>query len=294
MTAHQTIRRATVPTLMVVALSLLACNLQALIGSAPTPTAEPTSTPAPTETTAAPSIVQNAVMAQQVSGDNFEPVGVTNTFPSNQNVFHAVVTIANAPDNTDFQVNWLASDGTQIGTFDLKSSGSRNLDFSFKPDAGKLPTGKYSVQLLVNGSLATTLEFSVSTVAQTQPTRVQPTIAAKPSGLVGSVTMAKGTQGDDKQPVNPTTAFNNADTFHAVVHVVSAPSNTKFNAAWYVVDVGGSPAANSLINHTEVTTDGTRNIDFTLAPQSTWPVGLYRVEISVNGTVDTVRQFSVQ
>lgn len=273
----------------VLALALLACNVSSMLGSEPTPTPAPTDTPVP------PKIIQNSVMAGDVSGDSFDPVNITNTFPANQGIFHAVLTISGAPDNTDFKVNWLSSDSSQIGTFDLKSGGSRNLDFSFKPDAGKLPPGKYKVEIYVNGALDRTLDFAVSNVAQANPTQAQPTTAAaKPSGLVGSVTMAKNTQGDDKQPVNPTKAFKASDTFHAVVHVVNAPANTKFNAAWYVVDVGGATAPNTLIDHTEVPTEGTRNIDFTLSPQSTWPVGLYRVEISVNGTLDTVTQFSVQ
>ncbi len=106
--------------------------------------------------------------------------------------------------------------------------------------------------------------------------------------------MAKDTQGDNKDPVNPTTVFAPSAIFHAVVEIDKAPANTKFTAAWYVVDVGSAAAPNSAIDSTDLTTDGTRNIDFTLKPASTWPVGTYRVEISVNDVLDTVTTFSVK
>jgi len=231
------------------------------VASAPTPTPRPVN------------IITNAVTAKDVQADNFDPVGITDSFPADESIFHAVVTISGAPDNTDFGVVWLTTSGSKMGSFDLKSGGSRNLDFTFKPDAGKLPAGNYKVEIDVNGKLNRTLNFSVSGTAQAQPT--VPSSGSQPSGYITQVVMAKDTQGDNKDPVNPTEVFASSATFHAVVSIQDAP-------------------ANSLIDSTDLTTDGSRNIDFTLKPNSKWPAGTYRVEISVNGVVDTVKTFSVK
>jgi hypothetical protein len=106
--------------------------------------------------------------------------------------------------------------------------------------------------------------------------------------------MAEDSKGDTKDPVNPTVVFKTTAVFHAIAALQNAPANTKFTAAWYVVDVGSAAPPNSKIDSTDLTTDGTRNVDFTLKPASTWPVGSYRVEISVNGVLDTVKTFGVK
>ena len=290
-------KRAMLLALIVLALSLLACNLSSLLVSESTPTPAPTSPPQPAN------VITNSVTAKGVSGDNFDPVGITDSFPADQSIFHAVVTISDAPDNTQFKVVWLTSDGSSMGDYTLNSSGSRNLDFTFKPNAGKLPAGKYKVEVYVNGALNRTLTFSVGGSAQPQP-QPQPTSAQtqatcpaatpKSSGYINEVIMAEGTQGADKQPANPNTTFKPSAVFHAVVRTQNAPANTNFKATWCVTDVGSATAPNSLIDQTDLSTDGSRNIDFTLSPATTWPVGTYRVLISVNGVVDTVKNFSVK
>ena len=292
--------------IIAVALSLLACNLSSLLASEPTPTPVPPPTPQPTTPPQPVNIVTNAVMAKDVSGDNYDPVGITDSFPANQSVFHAVVTISGAPNNTKFKVVWLTSDSQQMGDFTITSGGSRNLDFTFKPNAGKLPAGNYKVEVYVNEALNRTLTFSVGGSAQPQPTaaQAQPTAAqaspecnpvgTKSSGFISQVVIAQNTQGATKDPVNPTTVFKSSDTFHAVVQTKSAPANTNFKATWCVTDVGSAAAPNSLIDQTDLSTDGSRNIDFTLGPSTTWPIGTYRVLISVNGVVDTIKNFSVK
>ena len=251
-----------------------------------------TPTPAPTATSAAPiNIVTNAVTAKDVSGDDINPVGITDSFPANQSIFHVVVTISGAPDNTNVRVNWLTASSIAMGDFALMASGTRNLDFSFKPDTGKLPPGAYQAQIYVNDVLDRTLSFTVLPPASA-PTPVA--TAPKPSGFIDGVTMATDTTGVNFDPVNPTVVFKPTDVFHAVAALSKAPPNTKFTAAWYVVDVGEASPPNSLLDSTDISTDGPRNIDFRLSTKTTWPVGTYRVEISVNGIQDTVKTFSVK
>jgi hypothetical protein len=114
------------------------------------------------------------------------------------------------------------------------------------------------------------------------------------SSVIDSITLARNSQGSDKSPVDPTTVFSTTDTVHAVVHLKSAPTGTKVTATWYVVDVGSSADPNSQIDTTEITTDGTRNIDFSLSPQPTWPVGSYKVEIGLNGQVAKTLEYTVK
>ncbi len=114
------------------------------------------------------------------------------------------------------------------------------------------------------------------------------------SGYVDDVVMAKNTEGEEKIPVGETSVFNPADIFHAVVILNEAPEDTTFTANWFVTDVGPDIACNSSIDSTNVTTSGTRNLDFTLTPDSQWPTGTYRVEIYVNDVLESVEEFSVQ
>jgi hypothetical protein len=114
------------------------------------------------------------------------------------------------------------------------------------------------------------------------------------SGLIEKVTLAKNTEGEEKNPVGETNVFGGSDIFHAVVRLVDAPDNTSFKATWYVTDVGPDVACNSTIDSTDISTSGTRNLDFTLTPQNQWPTGSYRVEIFVNNKLERVEEFSVE
>lgn len=240
-------------------------------------------------------VIVDMVMAKDVAPNTFDPIGVTYSFPANQAIFHAVITIKDAPKDTAIGVIWLSGDGQRIGEYELKAEGSRNLDFTFKPNAGKLPPGSYRVDVRLNGSPFRSMNFTVEAQAASSSSASVPASAQpKPSGFVSSVTMAESTQGANKDPVNPTTTFASNATFHAVVRTQNAPANTKFKSVWYAVDVGNVAPPNTLIDETELSTDGTRNIDFTLSPSTAWPSGSYRVEIYVNGVLDTVKTFNVK
>jgi hypothetical protein len=114
------------------------------------------------------------------------------------------------------------------------------------------------------------------------------------SGLVSKVTMALNSQGSNKDPVNPTTVFTPSSTIHAVVAIQNAPSGTKVKATWFATDAA-TVACNTQIGQPyELTTDGTRNVDFTLSPTTTWPTGSFRVEIYINGNLDQIVDYTVQ
>jgi hypothetical protein len=119
-----------------------------------------------------------------------------------------------------------------------------------------------------------------------------PSITA--SGLINKVTMAQDTQGANKDPVNPTTVFQPSATIHAVVAISNAPANSRFKAIWFATNVANTDCNTQVGQPYELTTDGTRNIDFILTPNSTWPTGTYRVEIYVNDSLDQVVVYTVQ
>lgn len=242
-------------------------------------------------------IITNAVTAKDVTGDTFEPSGITDTFPANQSILHAIVTIKDAPKNTAVKAAWLRPDNSNMGEYEIKSDGSRNLDFTFKPERGGLPPGNYQVEISLNGKVDRTLKFTVAGQAA-QPTGGScpppPAVQTTAPGFPLKITMAENTQGDTKDPVGATTAFKSDSIFHAVVHIDNAPNATKFGAAWFASDTGGIAACNSAIDATTLEAGGTRNLDFTLAPTGKWPAGTFQVQIIVNGKVAAVQNFSVK
>lgn len=277
----------------------LACNLSTitnLVSNEPTPTAVVAAPPA-----SSGNLVVNAVTAKDVKGDTFDPVGITDSFAADQKTFHAIVSIKDAPANTKVRANWLTASNTKIGEFELASDGSRNLDFSFKPDAGSLPSGSYKVEIYVNGKLDRTLNFSVGQSA-TRPTTQSstgscpppPTIATTSPGFPIKITMAEATSGAAQEPVNPTRTFKTNSVIHAVVAIQNAPKNTEFEAIWTALDTGGAADCNSSIDTYNIESDGTRNLDFNLTPTGSWPPGTYQVQIAVNGKTALVQSFSVK
>jgi hypothetical protein len=112
--------------------------------------------------------ITQAVMATDVQGDNFDPVGVTDAYPADQPEFHAVVTVANAPSDTQLKAVWVAVDvgsaaepNSTIDETQLSVEGSRNVDFTLTPNAGGWPSGKYKVDIYLNDKLDRSLTFSV-------------------------------------------------------------------------------------------------------------------------------------
>jgi hypothetical protein len=271
--------------------------------------------------------ITNAVMAKDARGENFDPVGVTDAYPFDQSKFHAIVTVSNAPSDTALKAVWTAVDvgsvaapNTRIDQAEVKTQGSRNVDFTLAPDGDRWPPGTYKVDIYLNDKLDRSLNFTVAappptptpsprppTSTPVPPTRTPsapstspasqtcpplPPAAVHPSGVISNVTMALDARGTTKDPVNPTTVFPPTATFHAVVATQNAPANTMFTATWFATDIG-APDCNVEIETAELTTDGTRNIDFTLSPKTVWPNGTYRVEISVDDVLDQVVSFTV-
>jgi len=278
---------------------------------AETPEVEP-SPPVPAST----EVIADAVTATDVTVLTSIPIGVTDTFPPDQKVVHTVVTVSNAPNGTSVKVVWTAVDvgdaappNTQIGETETDVEGSQNVDFTFEASGEGFPPGAYQVDIYLNDNLDRTVNFFVVGAGTSTPVIPIPTLAPvgscpplpppayQPSGFVKSITMAQDTQGSDYEPVNPGRVFPPDATFHAVVATENAPANTEVTSRWFVQDVGGAEPCNTqIIEPFTITVEGARNLDFTLDPPPgvEWPVGVYRVEIYVNGNLDLDVDFTVE
>lgn len=307
-------------SLLFILIGFVYCNELWSASSAPATSTTPASPPpiSPPPSPIAPqtpkpessTVITDAVMAKSIQPETFRPIDITNSFPTNQKVFHAIISLVNAPQNTTVKVVWETANDQKIAEFELTSSGTRNLDFTLTSATDYFPAGEYKAAIFLNGVYNRTLPFSVISTTPVQPTnapshttdqttipptsKVPTTNPLSPTSFISEVVMAQDTSGDAKEPVHPTSIFQPNSTIHAVIRTQNAPTNTVFKASWYVTDVGTVASPNTLIDAVEFSTEGTRNIDFTLKPTTTWPEGTYHVDISVNGKVEFTKEYSVK
>jgi hypothetical protein len=89
------------------------------------------------------------------------------------------------------------------------------------------------------------------------------------------------------------TTFSGDQTFYCVVKVANAPEDTTLKAVWTAVDVEGIDP-NFMISEFELTTETENEFTFNLQNDQLWPVGTYKVEIFMNGTLEKTLEFDVQ
>ncbi|HBY95770.1 MAG: hypothetical protein M5U01_43645 [Ardenticatenaceae bacterium] len=103
--------------------------------------------------------IKNVTMARDANGK--EP---TTTF-AQDDTFHCLVQLANAPDDTVVKAAWTAveAEGVEPNFFiDENELTSRSGTLHFKLTNDKLwPKGQYKVDLYLNGKLSRTVEFKV-------------------------------------------------------------------------------------------------------------------------------------
>jgi hypothetical protein len=104
---------------------------------------------------------------------------------------------------------------------------------------------------------------------------------------IQNVRMARDAEGND-----PMTVFAPTETFHCVGELKNAPDDTTLKAVWIATQVEGvSP--DFLIGEKELTS-GSGTFHFQLSNDSPWPAGRYRVELYLNGELETTLEFEVQ
>ncbi len=96
----------------------------------------------------------------------------------------------------------------------------------------------------------------------------------------------------DEQGANRTTIFAQDEIFFCIIQLANAPDDTTVKVVWYVVDAQDT-APNLLIDQVEATS-GDGIIPFNLTNNGLWPLGSYKAEIYLNGTLDRTLDFEVQ
>jgi len=96
----------------------------------------------------------------------------------------------------------------------------------------------------------------------------------------------------DNQGADPTTVFAQNEIFYCIVQLANAPDDTTVKVVWYAVNAQDTEP-NLLIDQVEITSsDGI--IPFNLTNNGLWPLGTYKAEIYLNGTLDRTLNFEVQ
>lgn len=96
----------------------------------------------------------------------------------------------------------------------------------------------------------------------------------------------------DEQGANRTIIFAQDEIFFCIIQLANAPDDTTVKVVWYVVDAQDT-APNLLIDQVEATS-GDGIIPFNLTNNGLWPLGSYKAEIYLNGTLDRTLDFEVQ
>lgn len=111
-------------------------------------------------------IITDVILARDVEGVDLNPVDPTTVFTSSS-IIHAVVEIEDAPANTNFTAEFYVVDvgdaaqpNSLITSTDLVADGTRYLDFNLTPTTS-WPAGTYRVDILVNGELDQSVEYTV-------------------------------------------------------------------------------------------------------------------------------------
>lgn len=234
-----------------------------------------------------PGMLTNLVLARATDGQNYTPVGITDTFPTSQQTLNAVATLENAPAGTRVRAVWylLHADGYKSNQqleqteLDVPTGGSRNVAFMLRPASGKFPPGTYCVELYLDGVLSASKPFEVTDEGGASSAPVNP---------VKQVVMAEDVNPTTFEPVNPTATFKaNAPRIHAVVQVEGGDASIVYRARFY------PPNMEPLDK--ELTKSASPWLDFFLTPTDTgFPTGDYKVEIYVNDRLVDTKSFTVE
>ena len=96
----------------------------------------------------------------------------------------------------------------------------------------------------------------------------------------------------DEEGNNRTTVFTQSDTFNLFVDLKNAPDDTNLKASWIAVNAEGQDP-NFVIYESEYTSSDDI-VRFFLTNDQLWPVGSYKVDVYLNGTLDRSLEFQVQ
>ncbi len=113
---------------------------------------------------------------------------------------------------------------------------------------------------------------------------------------LGALTICKGVEGPELNPVNATDEFrSDTSVIHAVAQIKDGIPHTKITGKWICVDAISIPnyeihSIDLVLNKT-----GTVNAHFELTkPTKGWPIGNYKVDIYIDGKKAGSAAFSIR
>lgn len=125
--------------------------------------------------------------------------------------------------------------------------------------------------------------------AATAPAPTTPSTPPATEGVsVASVDLGTAV-GPDQKVTAPTTTFSPKDTIYAAVSTNGSASNATLEAKWTFQDGQTVNDSSQTIAPT-----GPAVTTFHISKPDGWPAGSYKVEISLNGTAATSKDFTVQ
>jgi len=97
----------------------------------------------------------------------------------------------------------------------------------------------------------------------------------------------------DAAGTTPTSVYGPADVFYAIVDLANASDSTEVRAVWTAINVAGE-APNTLIDEVSIQSRDAL-LTFDLANTGMlWPSGTYKVDLYLNGDLETTLNFQVQ
>lgn len=89
-----------------------------------------------------------------------------------------------------------------------------------------------------------------------------------------------------------TEVFSQDEVFYCKVQLANAPDDTTVKASWTALDVEDTEP-DQFLDETELTT-GDGLLTFQLSNNMLWPIGIYKVDLYLNGELDRTLEFNVQ
>lgn len=111
---------------------------------------------------------------------------------------------------------------------------------------------------------------------------------------VSTANFADAFMAADPDGAQRTTTYAQDAVFYAIVDLANAPEDTDVKATWVAVSAEGVEPEFVIDEVTLTSSDARLTFDLTNAPNTLWPLGDYRVDLYLNGTLETSLAFQVQ
>ena len=109
---------------------------------------------------------------------------------------------------------------------------------------------------------------------------------------ISSANISDAWLANDAEGNNRTTTFSQSDVMNLFIDLKNAPDDTELKVNWIAVNAEGVDP-NFVINESSYTS-GDDTVHFDLSNDNLWPVGSYKADIYLNGTLDRTLTFEVQ